>query len=333
MNSISNRLGAARARQALRASRLPHRGELERASSTSNEIYLSDEHVIRINHEASQRLRRESQLYPHLPDEHWTPRLTAIGGEVGADFLIVERKPGAPLAHCWSEMSTAQRKLSIEQLAVGLRAIHDTPTPEDVPRLERTPHLLDSEAAPPVRPLLRGLDQLAVDPNLDPGIISLAVEYVIEHWRELSGVPDKNLIHGDLTFENVLWDGNRMSAIIDFEWCRGGPADLDLDVLLRCCALPEDHVAPTYSERTSADDYADVPMWLAEAYPELFAHPDILERLTLYALSFEVRELLGARTDTVRRDLSPRHPYSRLVSLVSSGGHVSLALHRAGVAV
>lgn len=333
MKLMSHRLGQVRARQALRSARLPYQDDLERASSTRNEIYLSSRHVVRINTRASHRLRREALLYEHLPQHHWSPRLAATGGETGADYLIVERKPGAPLAHAWPELTTIQRRRAIEQLAGGLQAIHATPTPDNVPRLKTTPHLLDSEAAPPVRPLLAGLERLRDDPNLDSGIISLAIDYVVDHWSHLGGLPESHLVHGDLTFENVLWDGRNLSAVIDFEWSRGAPADLDLDVLLRCCALPEDHVAPQFKNLTRADDYADVPTWLTEFYPALFEHPNLAERLILYALSFEVNDLLGRNTSTSRSDHSAHHPYSRLVSLVSSGGHVALALARAGVAL
>ena len=60
------------------------------------------------------------------------------------------------------------------------------------------------------------------------------------------------LVHGDLTFENVLWDppSSRITAILDFEWARRGPADLDLDVLLRCVAYPKLHVAADYEHLT-----------------------------------------------------------------------------------
>jgi len=333
MEPFASRLSQARARQALRASGLSFSDDLERASSTRNEIYLSSRHVVRINREPNQRLKREAQIYPHLPQGPWTPRMVAVGGEVGADYLIVERKPGAPLAHFWPDLTMGQRRDAVRQLAECLRQIHATPAPRGISHLAVTPHLLDPRSAPAVRPLLDGINRLAEDPKVDPGIISSARSYVVANYSHLDRFPDRRLIHGDLTFENVLWDGQSISAVIDFEWCRGAPADLDLDVLLRCCQHPDAHVAAAHQERTRASDYANIVAWLAEDYPGLFSHPHLGERLMIYALSFEVRQVLESPRPVDRSDQSPLLPYNRLVSLLSSGGYLSDALHLVGVSV
>ncbi len=333
MEPLATRLSEARARHALRASGLPYRGPLERASSTNNEIYLSDRHVIRINTQPDQRLRREAELYAYLPRQPWTPIAIAVGGETGADYLIVERKPGVPLAHRWPELSSEQRHKAVTSLAGHLKAIHATTTPPAITPIESAPQLIDAKATPPVRPLLEGIERLAGDPNADQAVISLTRDYVVANWTKLDGFDDDHLIHGDLTFENILWDGRDVSAIIDFEWCRGAPADLDLDVMLRCCALPRAHVAAAFHDQTDAKDYADVAYWLAEEYPALFSHPNLLERLMLYALSFEVKLATMSPLPPSRPDDPTSHPYSRLIALVSTGGHVVQSLHRAGVTV
>jgi aminoglycoside phosphotransferase (APT) family kinase protein len=331
MSLPSSRLAEARARQALRASGLPYQGRLVRASSTRNEIFLTERHVVRVNSQLNQRLRREAQLYRFLPAEPWSPAMVAVGGKIGADYLIVERKRGDPLAHRWPDLSVGERRQAVRDLALRLQAIHATGTPGSLPPLQAAPHLLDGRAAPPVRPLLEGLDRLGADPRADAGVIAMAREYVVDNWASLEGLTGERLIHGDLTFENVLWDGHQISAVLDFEWCRGAPADLDLDVLLRCCALPEAHVGPDHQHRTRAGDYADVPRWLAEDYPELFGHPRLVERLTLYALSFDVRDALESPLPAGLRGASPIHPYNRLIDLIWGGGHVIELLRRVGV--
>jgi aminoglycoside phosphotransferase (APT) family kinase protein len=257
--------------------------------------------------------------------------MVAVGGSIGNDFLIVERKPGRPLAHHWPDLPASHRRRAVGELAECLRTIHSIPAPTSLPATDQTPHLLDRSAAPPVRPLLEGLDKLASDPRTDAGVIDMARDYIIDNWAKLDGLEGDRLIHGDLTFENVLWDGHHLSAVIDFEWCRPGPSDLELDVLLRCCALPDAHVGPDHQERTFAADYLDVPRWLAEDYPELFGHPRLVERLTLYALSFDVRDALESPAPKGRRDPSPLHPFNRMIDLLWGGGHVIELLRRVGV--
>ena len=104
-------------------------------------------------------------------------------------------------------------------------------------------------------------------------------------------------VHGDLTFENVLWDGHVVTALLDFEWSRRAPADIDLDVLLRFACFPYLHVAEDYEAETRAIDYAEVPYWMAEDYPELFGFPQEFERLRLYSIAYDVRELLAMPAD------------------------------------
>ena len=40
------------------------------------------------------------------------------------------------------------------------------------------------------------------------------------------------MIHGDLFRDNVLWDGDRISAILDFEQASGGSLVYDLAVCI-----------------------------------------------------------------------------------------------------
>jgi len=358
----SSILAEARARHVLRASRLPYKGPLERASSTRNEIWLTERHVVRVNRTVSQRLRREAALYPHLPDAPWAPRLVAAG-RAEQDYLVVERRPGRPLAHCWPDLDPAQRRAAVAQLATCLRAIHATPTPAGLDPLPTPPQLVggpapldgtaprdgtvprdgtaqrdgtvqrDGTAQAAVGALLAGLDRLAADPNADADVISLARDQVTAFAADLEPFDTTRLIHGDLTFENVLWDGQAISAVVDFEWCRGAPADLDLDVLLRCCAFPAAHVAAEHAARSHPDAYAPVVTWLAEDYPELFAHPGLARRLWLYSLAFDVREALEAPLPALRAQVPPLHPWNRLVHQVSTGGHTALLLDRAGLAI
>lgn len=95
-----------------------------------------------------------------------------------------------------------------------------------------------------------------------------------------------------------------------------GPPDLDLDIILRCYAYPQLHVAPELEARTHADDYRDVPGWLAEDYPALFATPARLDRMRVYSLAYDVKELLAYPPTCPPQDLPSLHPYHRLVRVV-----------------
>jgi hypothetical protein len=147
-------------------------------------------------------------------------------------------------------------------------------------------------------------------------------EIVADTYGVLEPFDTSHMVHGDLHFENVLWDGRAITALVDFEWARGGPADLDLDVLLRFCAFPYLHVAEDYEAITLSKDYAPVPYWLAEDYPELFDHPNLLERMRLYCIAYDVRELLTFPPPQDGFHLSPHHPVNRLERTAKGISHL-----------
>lgn len=328
----SPHLAMARARQALQTAGLHEPSELVRASSTRNEVFVGDTYVVRINRQLNQRLRREAGLYRHLPRRDWTPEAIKHGGEVGADFLIVARKPGHPLARYWPNMTKSARRDAIRQLADVLRELHATPTPASLARVDATTHLIDPRCVTPLVPLLMALDELKSRPAIDKGLMHDTEQLVLGLATALDDYDQRTLIHGDLTFENVLWDGHKVSGLLDFEWCRGASNDLDLDVLFRFCAFPFAHVAEDYEAHTKTADYIDVPSWLSEDLPELFAHPRLADRLLLYCLAFDVHDLMES-PPIERSALGPLHPLNRIRAAASTGGHVSAMLRRMGVTV
>jgi aminoglycoside phosphotransferase len=323
------RLAHVRAFQALDEAGLPQPTSLTPASSVTNEVWLADELVIRINRKVNGRLRREATLARHLPPELGYPRIVAYGGRPGSDWLIVERVPGRVLSRCWPVMSTEARRKAVSQLARRLRVLHSTPTPAGLMPLD-APQLLDAGGVAPVLPLMRALDRLHGVPHVDSRLVDGVESLVNELATTILPFGDARLIHGDLTFENVLWDGHRITAMLDFEWSRGAPADVELDVLLRMCAFPFLHVAADYEAQTRASDYVDVPRWLADENPELFSTPRLFERLTLYAIAYDVRDLLAHPPAVEPRSLSPYHPLHRLQNTLRGASHLAW-LERAGV--
>jgi aminoglycoside phosphotransferase (APT) family kinase protein len=127
----------------------------------------------------------------------------------------------------------------------------------------------------------------------------------------------RTLIHGDLTFENIMVDINGLSALLDFEWSRGAPPDLELDVLLRFLRYPEAHVPADIAPSLGHADFEEVPSWLAEDYPELFGHPRIVERLALYNVAFDMAELVRMKSVVPSSEMGPLHPVRRLQALLN----------------
>jgi aminoglycoside phosphotransferase len=319
-----SRFEEARARMALQGAGLSQSTPLERASSVTNEVWLAGEYVIRVNRHPNQRLRREAALAPQLPSDIGYPEIVAYGGDLGADWLVCKRVPGLVLSRCWPAMNREERREAVRQLSTKMRRMHQFEFPTDLAAIDAPQLLGGAKSFSPVDPLLEALNRARTLANVDPRLLEQAGSLVRKTAFTLDPFDNTTLVHGDLTFENILWDGTQITAVLDFEWARAGPADLDLDVFLRFCSYPFLHVAEDYESLTRAEDYAEVPWWVGEDYPELFDFRQQFERIRLYAIAYDVRELLQHPPPDRPANLSPHHPYNRLARTVQGTSHLDL---------
>jgi Ser/Thr protein kinase RdoA (MazF antagonist) len=231
--------------------------------------------------------------------------------------------PGNVLSRCWPAMTPDERREAVRQLASILRHLHRFVPPEELVEID-TPQLLSPTTFRAVDPLLDALDRAGALPHVDARLIRETRELVLSTCSVIEPFDVPTLVHGDLHFENVLWDGYAITGLLDFEWARAGPPDLDLDIFLRFCAYPYLHVAEDYEHLTRAEDYVEVPAWLAEEYPELFDFPNEFERTQIYCIAYDVRELLLFPPPRPPHELSKHHPHNRLERTLRGRSH----LHR-----
>src|SRR2546430_2805513 len=124
-------------------------------------------------------------------------------------------------------------------------------------------------------PVARAL--LLIDPAKRlPGVDSGLIDALAARLNELRSIDpfisgeEAVVVHGDAHLGNVIWDGDRLAALLDYEWARLGPPDLDLQPFLR--VEEEGHPGELMAD-------------LQRTYPALFGHSQLLERLWLYDLA------------------------------------------------
>lgn len=315
-------LSQVRALHVLGAARLGRPRAIEVASSVTNEVWMTDDHVVRINRKATGRLRREAELAPYLPPSCGYPGIVAAGAGGGMDWMVLHRMPGVPLAHAWPDLSRELRRSAVEQLVALLREVHATPTPRHLAPLVG-PQLLVADELNPLRPVEQALQAAHGIATIPRALLDELTDRLYDLAPAAGTFDGSHLVHGDLTFENIIWDRTRITALIDFEWSRGAPASLDLDVLLRMCAFPWLHVADRFGDRSTPEAYAEVPMWFARAYPELFNHGRLLDQLELYSLAFDLNELVRFPPRTADDELPPFHAVHRIAATIRGRGHLS----------
>jgi hygromycin-B 7''-O-kinase len=158
----------------------------------------------------------------------------------------------------------------------------------------------------PVDRALRLVEPAMHFENIDRRAIAQLGE-AIERLRTIDSLTNPVegvVVHGDAHLNNVIWDGTRLVALIDFEWARFGPPDLELQPLL------------------VFDDVATLIRSVINTYPEIAAHPRFVERLWLYDLSATLRDLHVKSPLPATDDVPPWHPKRRLQVTVAGPGYL-----------
>ncbi len=283
-------------------------------ASVNNRVWITDEFVVRVNTTGSLRLGREASIVPKLPPE--VPHAEYLGSGISGneyEWYVARRVAGQPLSRSWPSMSDADRERAMASLARSLRALHNTPAPAGLDRGNALQLVGQGsnrlrEAARHARATnrLSPAESAEIDLFLDSFVPSLDAHPTSD-----------NLIHGDLVFENIMWDGKVLS-LLDFEFSRAAPPTLELDVVLRYCGYPQLHSPPGVSNGLTPSQFRDVPRLIATYYPELFDGDLVFERLCVYAMGFELRLLLDDTLDEQSQQLCR----DRIASIISGRSHL-----------
>jgi Phosphotransferase enzyme family len=192
------------------------------------------------------------------------------------------------------------------EAATLLRALHSWPVPEDLAEMLRRPgedpdplRRAGSELVPLPPSSVLGLIPLASQlPFVDNGVLDAAAERLRELGNPMTA-DGEVLLHGDFYLVNVLVHGDHVSALIDLEFSRMGPRDLELISVVR--ALD--------AETRLGLQRPPLLAWLAADYPELFGPADLHRRLWLYAIAYTIRQIIFWPPDRAEADdLEVTHP-------------------------
>jgi aminoglycoside phosphotransferase (APT) family kinase protein len=275
---------AGRRRRVLVAAGLDPLLPMTRVASYCNEVWVGDDVVARINHRGSpgaapDRLLREAAIAARVAPEVRYPPIVAVGSDPAEElaWIVARRGPGIQLGRAWPTLAPAVRRDSILQLAEALTALHATPIAGLPPLEQHPPHTL------PLDEMIALIDRLG-DDGYDRVLLAEVAAFARASWPAFADAP-RCRVHGDPHLENVLWDGARVSALLDLEWSQAAWVECDLEILLAVVAHPALFAASDYEASLDPADFADVPRWLLSACPSWFAPKRLLERLELLLVS------------------------------------------------
>jgi aminoglycoside phosphotransferase (APT) family kinase protein len=263
--------------------------------SDSNDTWRIGPAVLRVCWRGDrERFAREAAVTRALPPGVPYPEVLDTGSDGDLAWQVTRIVEGVPLATLWRDLSRAERRDAMHQIGQALEALHAHRFPADVVAALAAPRpvgdtstsaLVGADITP--LPLGRAESLLAAARHEGRADHALADD-VAARFRELADadpLPEPpaggmSCVHGDAHLGNALWKDGRLTALLDFEWVRLGPPDLEIEPYLRADVAG---LTPT--------EVPEALGWLAESYPAMFAGPDLVRRLWLYQLANAVREL------------------------------------------
>ncbi|MEO8397926.1 MAG: aminoglycoside phosphotransferase family protein [Chloroflexota bacterium] len=272
-----------RANEVIQAANLEDIFALERSGGgRSNEVWFYGPYVIRVQVQGGGLLESEMRLLRNLPSS--IPHAPVVAA--GESWIVQRRGGGEPLSKVWSSLSLAKRRAAAQQIAAILINLHQV-------RISGTPSLPPGWFAGLLpAEILKLAAQLR---DHDPALLDEVALFTRRTMAEITPPLRWGFIHRDLHFDHVLWNGERVTALLDFESAVIAPRELELEMIMRFCRYPA-----LYSE-LEPEDLEPLLGWLQEDYPLLFSEAGLERRLRLYSIEHDLR-LLKERADQATLD-------------------------------
>lgn len=287
--------------------------------SAVNNVWRIGELFLRINFRGDRtRLHREAMLLESLPAEIPHIEVVDVGHGDGLEWMLSRAVGGQNLAKIADGLRPEEHRLAIVAFAQLLAALHDWSPPPHVAAALREKHhrlnvakaveIVATDLVPlPVERIDSLIAPLKTLPHVDHGLIDAAAARVRELATVVRADEFRHVIHGDAGSANVHVDGRQVVAVMDFEFARLAPPDLELISFVRGLD----------AQRITRGVAPPLLAWIAEGYPGLFAHDALEERLWLYGLAFALETVLFWPPPAPEHGaLHPAHPLRAVRRLV-----------------
>jgi aminoglycoside phosphotransferase (APT) family kinase protein len=192
---------------------------------------------------------------------------------------VQRRVPGEPLSAVWRSLGEAKRRAATQQLAAILINLHQM-------RVSGMPSLSPGWFA---AILPADIYKLVIRTrDHDPALLDAVSAFTRRTMEAVTPPLRWGFVHRDLHFDHILWNDDRITALLDFGSAILAPRELELDALLRFVYYPALH------SDLQPHDLEAIPRWLHEDYPLLFSEAGVEKRIKLYSIEHDLRQLVAA---------------------------------------
>ena len=136
--------------------------------------------------------------------------------------MVLRRLRGTPLSRSWPDLDVASRVAALEQVTGELERLHAI-APAAVPGAGFPDPWWASRVALIDGELARHRDA----GSFPAGWVERMARHLADHRDALTGAPPPGVLHGDVNWGNALFDGDRLTGLIDLDESHPGPAEED----------------------------------------------------------------------------------------------------------
>jgi aminoglycoside phosphotransferase (APT) family kinase protein len=296
--------------------------EVFRESGSNDTWFLSEEAVLRVCYRGDvDRMVREAELLAVLPDGVPGPVVLDHGRDQLMSWMVIKRVHAGSLWKVWGSETGAVLRSYVSQLAQIMRNLHSWQPPArllaryaaaECPEAETDPVAIAASTLTPlfISQLGRLIEHARTATFSDQDVLDKIAAGLAEVAAEITLSRDADVVlHGDCTSSNILIEDGRIVALLDFEWSRRGPRDIELTL-------------PAFSAWVDGQEPGSgrprVLPWLAEFYPELFDVPGSAQRLWFYRVGFALRGLIHWPAFAPEPELPKNHGLRQLRHLAET---------------
>jgi len=217
---------------ALESAGLPRPDLVERVrEGVGNHVYLAGDAVVRVGtgSDGARFPAAVAVLQAAAPEVRVPEVLYSDTSCRAVPFpvMVLRRLAGTPLSRTWPRLEVAGRVAALEQIARELERLHAIPAAE-APGAGLSEPWWGSRVAFIERELARHREARTF-----PSEWLARMERHLAQGRDaLIAAPRAGLLHGDVAWSNVLFDGEQLTGLIDFDDTQSGPAEEDAWQLL-----------------------------------------------------------------------------------------------------
>jgi aminoglycoside phosphotransferase len=259
------------------------------SSGVVNRVYnLADTYVLKIEAEGGAPgepiLKPAADLTPRLVAKAAkVPRVLDYGSVEGTEYILMEKVRGRNLSYDWMSLSNSKKEKLIAQLAEQLQIFHSL-------RFDRYCIMLKSQKCfENLRPAIQRLDLKELNliqkeklPKEFVSNVEILEQFYYDHIEGIDETETAVLCHNDIHLENIFYEDDLLTGIIDLDWISQAPRDYELWKILDTFHEPkytvEEPLRPLYEGYQMTKELG----WLKKNYPELFAASGLADRIRLF---------------------------------------------------